>query len=55
MVTIEAENRTLAGELATFFTSDIHDLSSEKDREEYNFLIQEIETTHNEVYEITEL
>lgn len=45
LVTIEAKNRQDALELAVFFTSDIQDLSSEKDKKEHDFSIEEIENT----------
>jgi len=45
LVTVEAENQQNALEFAEIFTSDIQDLSSEKDRQEHNFSIDEIENT----------
>lgn len=55
LVTVEAENEEIAGEIAEFYTSDIQDLSSEKHRAEHNFSIQEIECTYNEATEIQEI
>ena len=52
LVTVEAENKEVAGHLAEFYTSDIQDLSSEKDRIEQNFSIQEIECTYNQTTEV---
>jgi hypothetical protein len=55
LVTIEAENETIARNLTEFYTSDIQDLSLEKHRIEENFSIQEIECTYNEATEIQEI
>jgi hypothetical protein len=46
LVTIEAENESSALEYAEMFTSDILDLSSEKQKDEYKFRISEIENTY---------
>ncbi|MFQ3596821.1 MAG: hypothetical protein SNJ66_00625 [Chloroherpetonaceae bacterium] len=46
LVTIEAENEKSALEYAEIFTSDILDLSSEKQKDQYKFRISEIENTY---------
>lgn len=55
LVTVEAENQEIAGEIAEFYTSDIQDLSLEKDKIEQNFSIQEIECTYNQATEVQEI
>jgi hypothetical protein len=55
LVTLEAENGEMAEHLAEFYTSDIQDLSSEKDKIEQNFSIQEIECTYNQATEVQEI
>lgn len=49
LVTIEAENEQDALELSDFFTSDIEDKSSENNRKEYNFRINNIENKFTQV------
>lgn len=49
LVTIEAKNNQDALEFAEIFTSDIQDLSSEKDKQEHNFSIEGIENTFAQV------
>ncbi|GAB4338173.1 MAG: hypothetical protein OHK0038_16840 [Flammeovirgaceae bacterium] len=46
LVTIEAENENSALEYAEIFTSDIVNLSSEKQNDEHQFRISEIEHTY---------
>ncbi|OWY20130.1 hypothetical protein C7N43_23140 [Sphingobacteriales bacterium UPWRP_1] len=46
LVTIEADNEKSALEYAEVFTSDISDLSSKQQKDNYNFRIYEIENTH---------
>lgn len=45
LVTIEAEDENSALEYAEIFTSDMLDLSSEKQKDEHKFRISEIENT----------
>ena len=47
LVTIEAENENSALEYAEIFTSDILDLSSEKQKDEHKFRISEIDNTYS--------
>lgn len=53
-VIIEAENKMKAKELSEFFTGDIQDLSEEKHRKEYKFLITEIECVGNDAVYVEE-
>jgi hypothetical protein len=55
LVTIEAENQEVAGNIAEFYTSDIQDLSLEQHRIDEKFSIREIECTYNQVTEIQEI
>lgn len=54
IVNIKAENEFTARELSEFFTSDITDISTEKDRLNFNFKIENIECKLNETYEVIE-
>ncbi len=52
IVKIKTENKELAKEYTTLFTSDIADIATKKDKEKYNFVIENIECKINEVYEV---
>ena len=54
-VQIEAEDENSAKELSEFFMGDPKDESTEKDRSQYNFGIQEIEMMMNEAFEVEEV
>jgi len=55
VVTIEAEDKEKAGDYAEFFIGDCYDISTSKDRQANNFLIEEIEPTINEAIDIEEI
>lgn len=55
IVTIKAENKYEAKENSELFTCDIKDISTEKDRKEFNFEIEEIECTINEAFDVFEV
>jgi hypothetical protein len=55
IVTIQAENEEKARFLTEYFTSDISDLSIEKDRENHNFCFEDIDCKTNETYEVNEI
>jgi len=52
---IQAEDKTKAKEFSQFFTSDIIDLSSEQDRDNGKFNIENIDCKVNEVFEVEEI
>jgi hypothetical protein len=54
-VKIQAEDTDSAKEFSEFFTNDISDISTTKDREKYNFVIENIDCKLNECYEIREV
>ena len=54
-VRIKAENKTLAKEFSQIFTSDIKDLSTDNDKINHNFEIENIDCKINEVFEIQEI
>ena len=51
LVTINAKNEQDARHLAEFYTSDIQDISTTKDRQNDRFFIEEIECTVNEAFD----
>ena len=55
IVTIDAENKEKACRYAEFFMGDCPDLSTLKDRQEYEFSIQEIEPTINDAIDVEEV
>jgi len=55
LVRVKAENGEDARRYCEFFTGGISDLSEIKDREEYNFEIEEIECTVNDTYGVEEI
>ena len=55
MVLVTAENQTDASQLVEFFTSDIQDISTENDRKNLNFTIQDIDCKVNEAIECREI
>ena len=54
-VLVTAENQTDASQLVEFFTSDIQDISTENDRKNLNFTIQDIDCKVNEAMECKEI
>lgn len=52
IVTINAENEERAKRLSEFYLGDCPDLSSEKERKDRNFYIQDIEMVYNEANEV---
>jgi hypothetical protein len=54
-VTISAESENDAARLAEFFTGDIQDLSSEKEKKEYRFEIHSIKCVLNEAFDCEEI
>jgi hypothetical protein len=54
LVTINAHNELDARHFAEFYTSDVKDISTEKDRQNEKFVIEEIECTVNEAFEVKE-
>jgi hypothetical protein len=50
-ITIDAENKKSAKQLAEFFIGDPEDKSNAKDRKDHNFSIQQIEMLMNEAFE----
>ncbi len=50
-VTISAESYEDASRLAEFFTGDIQDLSSEKERNQYRFEIHSVKCVLNEAFD----
>ena len=55
VVRVTAENQTDASQLVEFFTGDIQDISTENDRKEHNFTIQDIDCKVNEAMECKEI
>lgn len=51
LVTINAENERDAREFAEFYTGDVQDISTGKDRQTKKFVIEEIECTVNEAFD----
>jgi hypothetical protein len=51
-VTIDAEDKESAKQLAEYFIGDPKDESNEKERNEHNFQIGEIEMAMNEAMEV---
>ncbi len=54
-VSIVADEEEQARRLAEFYTGDIQDISTEKERQSKNFSIQEIECQINEAIDCTEI
>jgi len=52
LVTIKAENSEKAARLSEFFIGDCPDSSNEKNRSEFNFLIEDIEVMYNNADEV---
>lgn len=55
LVTIEAENEEGAKDYAESFIGDCYDLSTSKDRQKHNFLIEEIEPAINDAINVEEI
>lgn len=55
IVTIEAENKEKARECSEFFIGDCYDISTNKDKKENKFLIEEIEPAINEALDVEEV
>ena len=54
IVRIKAENEKKAKEYSELFTGDIQDISSDNDRKEFNFEIEDIGCKLNETFEAEE-
>ncbi len=54
-IKIKVENSNFAKEFSQIYTSDIIDLSTEQERENYKFKIEDIDCKINEVFEIQEV
>lgn len=54
LVTIQANNESEAKSFAEFFIGNCKDESTLRDREKWNFAIDEIEMTHNEALDVDE-
>ncbi len=54
-VTIDAEDKSSAKQLAEFFIGNPKDESTEKDKADYNFNIKEINLSMNEAFEAEEI
>ena len=54
IVNIDAGNKNDAAHLAEFYIAGERDVSNEKEKEEYNFRINNIEMVLNDVFEIIE-
>ncbi|MBS4032948.1 MAG: hypothetical protein KGZ85_00665 [Ignavibacterium sp.] len=54
IVSIDAKNEEEAKQLAEFFIAGEKDVSTPKDREQYNFIINEIEMVTNDAFEVEE-
>ena len=54
-VTIDADDKTSAKQLAEFFLGNPKDESTEKDKADYNFKIKEINLSMNDAFEAVEV
>lgn len=54
-VTVKAETKEKAKRFAEFYTGDIHDISTDKNRKKSNFFIKEIDCRMNESLEAEEI
>lgn len=52
---IKAKNKKLAKEFSQFYTGDVFDISTEKERIEKKFEIKNIDCKLNEVFEVKEI
>lgn len=55
IITIKAENEQEAKGNSELFTCDIQDISTEEDRKEFNFEIEDIECTINEAFDVLDV
>jgi hypothetical protein len=55
IVTVSTDTEKRAKRISEFYTSDIQDISTENDRRESNFSIEEIRCTVNEAFEVNEI
>ena len=55
IVKIKAENENLAKEFTQFYTSDVSDISTTKEKREKRFIIEDIDCKLNEIFEINEI
>ncbi len=55
VVRVRAKNQTDASQLVELFTSDAQDISTENDRKNHNFTIQNIDCKVNEAMECKEI
>lgn len=55
VVRVTAENQTDASQFVELFTSDVQDISTENDRKNHNFTIQNIDCKVNEAIECEEI
>jgi len=52
IVSIDAKNEEKAKQLAEFFVAGEKDASTEKERQQYSFIINEIEMVANDAFEV---
>lgn len=55
IVTVNAENEEQAKHIAEFYTNDIQDISTQKERNTFNFSIDDIECVINESIDYEEI
>ncbi|MBU2495733.1 MAG: hypothetical protein ABIK20_00275 [Candidatus Omnitrophota bacterium] len=55
VITVTAETEERAKRIVEFYTGDIHDLSTDEDRKEFNFSIAEIDCKINESWKAEEI
>ena len=54
-VTVDASDEEQVKHLVEFYTGDIQDISTEKNREDCGFLIKKIECSMNESFDVKEI
>ncbi len=55
LVTVKSKTKEQAKRICEFYTNNIQDISSAKDRRKENFSIEHIECTINETFECIEI
>lgn len=55
LITISTETKEQAKRICEFYTNDIQDVSTAKDRKRENFAIENIECTINEAFDCIEI
>jgi hypothetical protein len=54
LVRIQAENEEMAKDFSEFYSSDIKDISNDKEREDNRFKILDIRSTLNQAFDVKE-